>query len=46
MISLDDSNQLSLLGHLYIEIGILEKLLRVTIPRSLGASPEQIKTAT
>jgi hypothetical protein len=40
MISLDDSNQLSLLGHLYIEIGILEKLLRVTIPRSLGASPE------
>ena len=35
MISLDDSNQLSLLGHLYIEIGILEKLLRVTIPAIL-----------
>ena len=40
MISRDEFNQLSLLGHLYIEIGILEKLLRVAIPRSLGASLE------
>ena len=40
MISRDEFNQLSLLGHLYIEIGVLEKLLRVTIPRSLGASLE------
>lgn len=40
MISHDEFKQLSLYGHLYIEIGILEKLLRVTIPQSLGASLE------
>jgi len=40
MISRDEFNQLSLFGRLYIEIGIVEKLLRVTIPRSLGASLE------
>lgn len=40
MISFDETKQLDLFSHLYVQIGILEKLLRVTIPKALGASPE------
>jgi hypothetical protein len=40
MISRDETNQLDLFSHLYVQIGILEKLLRVTIPKALGASSE------
>ena len=39
MINRDTEIHLRKFSELYVQIGVLEKLLRVTIPRSLGSNP-------
>ena len=43
MISLESKRQLVAFSELYVELGILEKLLRVAIPKSLGSNLNEVK---
>jgi hypothetical protein len=42
MINLEFKRQVIAFSELYVELGILEKLLRVAIPKSLGSSAEDV----
>ena len=42
MINVESKRQLVAFSELYVELGILEKLLRVAIPKSLGSSAEDV----
>ena len=43
MIDKNVETHLRQFSELYVQLGVLEKLLRVTIPYSLGSDPNEVK---